>query len=540
MAQKKYAWSEIFSLNETLKADWEKDPKGLSLLFWALDKGAIESEEFKNWASKHYSLPKLKPKFLKQIEKPLAREYKHLLDLNIIPMRKNEGVLYVACTQPTDALPVKEKVQFLVASYNDLKEAVQDTKDNLDKPDEEEKEISRESIPPDGIKIPKNIKPSIDKLPDGFDMNLTNNLKLDKKLSESPQNLNIKKTSNKQSVDAPSGLAVSPKLQKTKMPNTPENLNMKVMKKTKSFAKDDVLDFPKKQTTPAIKLNTTSNTVENPKKTTIPSSPTPTPKALPEPKVSTNLKVESKKPKVPTALPIEAKSPKLNPEDIPKALKPSENKNPDIQPIKPKEIVGKGEESNVVPLKPKNTSLKDRKIDSFTGQNLPNSPTNNVHRIKPISPNNKTQNTKQNVDLDKLKPEFLEGILRSLDNKFDKKILFFIQDGNLVPVKWDESFVPKNTNPLNTLSEPSIFRIAFRSKDKYFGEVYKNEVNDLFFESWMNGQYPDRITVLSLLNNDENKVLGLFLGVHKLPDTTLDILDNVSKEIGHKLSERLS
>ncbi len=563
-----YEWSDRFPLSETQLEEWKKDPKKLPLLIWALNTGNIDPEQFKNWASKYYNLPKLKSKFLEQIEKPLVREYKHLLDLNVIPMRKNEGVLYAACIEPVKNLPIKEQVQFLVACADALQATIQNTKDNLDKPDEEE--ITENSLtPPDGIAIPKNIKvgtplaTDATNLPDGLNIKLTKNIKPNKNSNEAPEGLNIKPTSKlkkKQSVNLlqaefpPDGLAIKPKFKKPDpkldTPDMPDNIDIKKLKNTKSFVKDDVPDFSAKQKNPSKKA-----------------APKITPKVS-----SDNLKTATSKPiklkpktkdteknsqasHTTKGNPTLTSAPKIEGQKI-----PPEPGQETIKPIKPKQTLGdvpkKDIESNVVPLKPKQASeaetppvvdtppvvetplvkdlnLEDRKVEDAIEQNLPKVPENNVQRIKPISKKSDTEE----VNLENLDPVFLENILRSLDSIFDNKVLFFVKEGKLTPAHWDKSFVPKSTNPLNTLDKPSIFRIAFKSRDKYFGEIYKNEVNDLFFDNWMGGQYPDRVTILALLNSD--RVFGLFLGVHKVVDTTLDTLDVISKEIGQKLVSQL-
>ena len=478
----KYEWSEIFPVSETQLEEWKKDPKKPPLLIWALNTKIIDPEQFKNWAYKHYSIPKLKSKFLEKIEKPLAREYKQLLDLNILPMRKNEGILYVACVEPIKNLPVKEQIQFLVANSDDLQKAIQNTKENLDKPDEEkEEEIEKPIDPPQGMVVPKNYKPNTDNIPDGLNIKLTKNLKPNKEAGNAPEGLNIKNIKiKKESTQAPDGLAVNiEKLKKNKLsnPDLPDNLNIPGNQANRQSGSQAAEQSDKQAAEQSDK-----QTIEQ-----------------------TNKQAAEQSDKQAT------------------------------EQIKP----------NVVKLKPKKQQkLEDRKVDHFMDKNLPKIPKSNVQRLRPITPKSNSpkavQNTNRNIDIEKLDPEFLEEILRSLDNKFDKKILFFVQDGKLLPVHWDKSFVPKNTKPLNTLDEPGIFRIAFRSKDKYFGEIYKNEINDLFFDGWMNGQYPSRITVLALMDENKDTVFGLFLGVHKLESTSLDTLDMISKDLCHKLSQKLS
>jgi hypothetical protein len=81
---------------------------------------------------------------------------------------------------------------------------------------------------------------------------------------------------------------------------------------------------------------------------------------------------------------------------------------------------------------------------------------------------------------------------------------------------------PDAIKQLLSLDEPSIFRIATRTKLPYHGYVVPSEANEKFFQNWGIKEWPDHVTLAPI--KDGKKVLGLLLGVGSKNSNTPDTL----------------
>ena len=132
-----------------------------------------------------------------------------------------------------------------------------------------------------------------------------------------------------------------------------------------------------------------------------------------------------------------------------------------------------------------------------------------------------------------------KDILNHINTFFDRSMLLLLKNNVLKPWKWDQSW-PKQPSTHNVilLNKPSVFRIVYKTKQKYHGYVVPNPVNDTFFQIWNEGKYPEHLTLLPLLNEDK-KIKGMLLGMTskvKGQSILLDKLDVLAIDISEKIN----
>ena len=130
-------------------------------------------------------------------------------------------------------------------------------------------------------------------------------------------------------------------------------------------------------------------------------------------------------------------------------------------------------------------------------------------------------------------------ILSDLSNYFEKSMILLFNDGELKPWKWTSNWQQDNTRSMTVdLKMPSVFRIVNESKQPYHGYVVPNTVNDAFFTTWNQGTYPEYLTILPMVV--ENNLFGMLLGTTtKLRGERIKLyrLLDQAKEIGQRLIE---
>ncbi len=584
--EEKYEWSKEFPINKDQLDEWKQDTKKRSLLQWAIDTKIIAPDKFRNWASKYYGLPKLSSKFLNdKIDRNLLKQYKSLIELQVIPIRKYEDILYAACIEPIKNLPVQEKVQFLIADAKFMKDTLEKIKYNLENTDTNTDEITNNKtdtiikhtvVPPEGlitsgqtnsidngqkkIKAPqlldipegllienesktiRQINKSDKPAPEQLDMEALKKIKplKEDKIFVSNKDVEKKKLNKKP-------ISIKPVKQTNKDHSQPnvdtEPVALKAISKQKEHNKTNESDLNSKlsklkklKPSKVSDTKTKGNDVISSEKLDQQSNVTSYKKIIDSNKskkisLDTPKGTEAKHQKTietkPVLSPIDKKIDKVTNTNL-----GQNNKLPKTLKITKAPVLQK----EVVDIKP-DVSLKNRKVDEVVSTNLPETPDTVVKRKELYTG---VQKVVQKVNIDSCNvrnPDILKNALQKLDDTFNYKSLFIIKDNTLVPVCWDSSLKPIHTEPKITLEKPSIFRVAFRTKDKYFGEIYKNKINDLYFDNWMLGKYPNQITVLAL--TDSTDTIGMFVGVRTISKITLQDLDMIAKEISTELTQSL-
>lgn len=122
------------------------------------------------------------------------------------------------------------------------------------------------------------------------------------------------------------------------------------------------------------------------------------------------------------------------------------------------------------------------------------------------------------------------------------KSMLLRKEGNaFVPWKWDQQFLPSQTNisPI-TLGVPSPFRIVSRTQRPYHGYVVSGEVQERFFDEWNQSQIPDHVTICPILEN--NEICGVLLAVATQgvnPKASLLLAEKVALRISSELTNNL-
>jgi hypothetical protein len=88
-----------------------------------------------------------------------------------------------------------------------------------------------------------------------------------------------------------------------------------------------------------------------------------------------------------------------------------------------------------------------------------------------------------------------------------------IQNDMFKPAVWDETFKKAEANADThwSLSAPSAFRVAYRTKIPYLGQVANTEINKKFFQAWGFSEMPQTILVQPVVRDDV--VIHLILAV---------------------------
>jgi hypothetical protein len=107
---------------------------------------------------------------------------------------------------------------------------------------------------------------------------------------------------------------------------------------------------------------------------------------------------------------------------------------------------------------------------------------------------------------------WVEKAFREIKLEYQKVMILLKQGDQLKPWRWDEDFVASQpvNNPFSMVS-PSPFRIVQRTQKSYHGYVVENDHNRKFFEQWNQGQKPDILTVVPILN--QSNLIGVLLAI---------------------------
>lgn len=105
------------------------------------------------------------------------------------------------------------------------------------------------------------------------------------------------------------------------------------------------------------------------------------------------------------------------------------------------------------------------------------------------------------------------SVLYNIKNVFVGGMIIDIQNDMFKPAVWDETFkkAEDNADTHWSLSAPSAFRVAYRTKIPYLGQVANTEINKKFFQAWGFAEMPQTILVQPVVRDDI--VIHLILAV---------------------------
>lgn len=88
-------------------------------------------------------------------------------------------------------------------------------------------------------------------------------------------------------------------------------------------------------------------------------------------------------------------------------------------------------------------------------------------------------------------------ILREMQNYFTGALILKINNENAFASFWTEPFKPINKNSSKPwgLNSPSALRVAFRTKQPYFGHIVDTPFNKEFFETWGFSELPKSVLI---------------------------------------------
>lgn len=111
----------------------------------------------------------------------------------------------------------------------------------------------------------------------------------------------------------------------------------------------------------------------------------------------------------------------------------------------------------------------------------------------------------------------------------------------LYPLRWDPSYKNiKDPYPIS-LENPSIFRIAIRTKKPFHGPISINEVNHQFLQHWFSDHKPNFITLIPLFFNQT--CVGILLGASDEPldrKDSLHLMENTAQKVQINFGSQLA
>ncbi|MCB0394387.1 MAG: hypothetical protein KDD25_07495, partial [Bdellovibrionales bacterium] len=117
-------------------------------------------------------------------------------------------------------------------------------------------------------------------------------------------------------------------------------------------------------------------------------------------------------------------------------------------------------------------------------------------------------------------------VFSKIPKSFEKSMILLFNDGKLEPWQWLGHWAQDKSRAKEIdLSTPSIFRIVKESLHPFHGPIVKNSINDAFFATWNQGQYPEHITIVPI-KSDQN-LLGMILGCARSDQAKSIMLERV-------------
>lgn len=132
-----------------------------------------------------------------------------------------------------------------------------------------------------------------------------------------------------------------------------------------------------------------------------------------------------------------------------------------------------------------------------------------------------------NASLQQLKPFFKKAMILAVGDK----------DSFVKPLVWDKDF--ENQKPQSVefnIKTPCIFKVVSGTQKPYHGYVIVNDLNESFFEAWNQGQVPDHVTIVPLL--DGENVVGMLMGIGEKSSYNKNVLhftEDIAKDLSKKI-----
>ncbi len=150
----------------------------------------------------------------------------------------------------------------------------------------------------------------------------------------------------------------------------------------------------------------------------------------------------------------------------------------------------------------------------------------------PVMPSSSTSDISSSFELNPPPTTTLqtEQLEEELTLGFTKAYQFYrnlmvlkLKDNIAIPMRWDPSYKKSKSLAGFSLDQPSIFRIAAKTKKPFHGPIAPNPINNQFIEHWFDGHTPNYLTIYPLFF--EKKCVGLLLGAS---DEPLDRKDSLN------------
>jgi len=130
--------------------------------------------------------------------------------------------------------------------------------------------------------------------------------------------------------------------------------------------------------------------------------------------------------------------------------------------------------------------------------------------------------------------EKIQSPVRSILEKSKKYassyILFRFSNSKFVPVKWSHDLSPQKTQAVS-VKQASFLRVAYYSKQSYFGFIPPVLGNQNFFENWKFESLPEQIVFIPFVNKDKKEIYGGYLGILNETNSSLECLHSIEKII---------
>ena len=107
--------------------------------------------------------------------------------------------------------------------------------------------------------------------------------------------------------------------------------------------------------------------------------------------------------------------------------------------------------------------------------------------------------------------QHLIGFLQNIRKDFNGGLILKVTQGSIKAEVWDEPFKSKDGAAMWSLSEPSAFRIAYRTRMPYLGHIVDTKVNSEFFKYWGFNELPKNALVQPV--SHEGEITHLILAI---------------------------
>lgn len=196
------------------------------------------------------------------------------------------------------------------------------------------------------------------------------------------------------------------------------------------------------------------------------------------------------------------------------------------------------------------TGTKSRKLEATPVMNVINPASGAMGGAAARLPNMKPGRNPDNyltriITVNKIEPLHLDecvtideagaqAILQAC-NIFETSMILLFKDGLLQPWKWNDLFLSVNGEKPESidLTNPSLFKIVFRTAKPYHGYVVTNPVNQKFFNEFNRGMLPKHATIIPIMI--DGRMGGMTLGFTNSKidyRQSLRLMERLSSDLG--------